>query len=48
MKRMIILALCMAVVAAPCIYDLTSQEPSPLASGIAALGRDEVIAFAAD
>jgi hypothetical protein len=37
MKRIIILALCMAVLATPCIYDLTSQEPSPLASGFIAL-----------
>ncbi|WP_457579802.1 hypothetical protein [Ensifer canadensis] len=30
MKLMIIIALGAAVFAAPCIYDLSSQEPSPL------------------
>jgi|EndMetStandDraft_9_1072997.scaffolds.fasta_scaffold4702902_1 hypothetical protein len=48
MKRMIILALCLAVLAAPCIYDVTSQEPSLLASSLAVLGGGDVMAFAAE
>lgn len=36
MKLMIIIALGAAVFAAPCIYDLSSQEPSPLIGLVAA------------
>ena len=37
MKRLIISALCLAVFAAPCIYDPASQEPSPLAGSLAVI-----------
>ncbi|KOF21420.1 membrane protein [Ensifer adhaerens] len=36
MKLMIIITLGAAVFAAPCIYDLSSQEPSPLIGLVAA------------
>jgi hypothetical protein len=42
MKLIVISALCAAVFAAPCIYDATSQEPSPLAGGIAALSGQQM------
>jgi hypothetical protein len=36
MRLAIICALCAALIGTPCLYDATSQEPSPLAGGFAA------------
>ncbi|WP_198956860.1 hypothetical protein [Ensifer sp. 1H6] len=41
MKLMIIIALGAAVFAAPCIYDVSSQEPSPLIGLFAAASTIE-------
>lgn len=38
MKRLIIGMLALAVFAAPCVYDVFSDEPSPLAAMAAAAG----------
>jgi hypothetical protein len=41
MKRIFICVLCAVVLAMPCIYDATSQEPSPLAGGLAVIVGQE-------
>jgi hypothetical protein len=38
MKRLIIGMLALAVFAAPCVYDVLSNEPSPLAAIATAVG----------
>jgi hypothetical protein len=38
MKRLIISMLALAVFAAPCVYDVFSPEPSPVAAVARALG----------
>lgn len=38
MKRLIIGMLALAVFAAPCVYDVFSPEPSPLAAAVGLLG----------
>lgn len=38
MKRLAIFALCLAILAAPCVYDVASTEPSPLSAGFLAAG----------
>ncbi|WP_200959487.1 hypothetical protein [Rhizobium sp. Root1203] len=42
MKLMILFILGAAVFAAPCVYDSTSREPSPLAGVLAATTIDAV------
>lgn len=40
MKRLMICALVAAVFAAPCVYDLSSREPSPLTGLLTAVAAN--------
>jgi hypothetical protein len=39
MYRAIAVVLCLMVLAAPCVYDLTSNEPSPVGAALTAVGQ---------
>lgn len=45
MKRIFIFTLCLCILAVPCLHDVTSTEPSPLAATFAALGAGGLPAF---
>jgi hypothetical protein len=38
MKHIVIFSLCLSILAAPCLYDVTSREPSPMAAALVTVG----------
>jgi hypothetical protein len=45
MKHIVIFSLCLSVLAAPCLYDVKSREPSPMAGALVTVGLGSLPVF---